>query len=120
MSDEEEEKLVPKKKRTCKTRQWTLLLRLKKGNESGFDSDDEEINHQVYQAAKKIKLATFKPKHTDLHLWKWKVGWGSDRDTQWINIYGCPLETRFGCSCQFRVTNSPMGTVLEMRGSYDA
>ena len=103
----------------------TLLLRLDKGDQAGFD--DEGIKHQVYQEAKKMmeqsglcKLAPFKPKHADLHLWKRKVGWGSDRDTTYTNIYMCPLETRFGCSCQLRVTNSPAGTTLEMRGTHDA
>jgi hypothetical protein len=125
--EEEEEEPVPKKKRTLKrdTSKWTLLLRLDRGDQAGFD--DEEINHLVYQEANKImeqsglcKLATFKPKHTDLHLWKWKVGWGSDRDTPYTNIYKYPLEIRFGCSCQLRVTNSPAGTTLEMRGAHDA
>ena len=125
--EEEEEEPVAKKKRTLKrdTREWTLLLRLDKGDQAGFDY--EEINHLVYQEANKVmeqsglcKLATFKPKHTDLHLWKWKVGWGSDRDTTYTNIYGCPLDTRFGCACQLRVTNSPAGTTLEMRGIHDA
>ncbi len=48
--------------------------------------------------------------------------WGSDRlgDTTYTNIYVCFLETRFGCSCQLRVTNSPAGTTLEMRGTHDA
>ncbi len=89
--EEEEEEPGPKKKRTLNrdTREWTLLLRLDKGDQAGFD--DEEINHLVYLEAKKImeqsglcKLASFKPKHTYLRLWKRKVGWGSDRD---YNIY---------------------------------
>jgi hypothetical protein len=125
--EEEEEEPVPKKKRTLKrdTREWTLLFRLDKGDQAGFG--DEEIKHHVYQEEKKImeqsglcKLATSKPKHTDLHLWKRKVGWGSDKDTPYTNIYMCPLETRFGCTCQLRVTNSPAGTTLEMRGTHDA
>jgi hypothetical protein len=42
------------------------------------------------------------------------------RDTTYTNINMCPLETRFGCSCQLRVTNSPAETTLEMRGTHDA
>ena len=73
--DEEEEEPAPKKKRTLKrdTHEWTLLPRLEKGDGSGFD--DEEINHQVYQEAKKTmeqsglhKLATHKPQESDLYL----------------------------------------------------
>jgi hypothetical protein len=66
------------------------------------------------------KLATFKLKDSDLHLWKRKVGWGSDGDTQWTTIFTCPLETRFGCFCQLRVTNSPSGTLLDMHGTHDS
>jgi hypothetical protein len=43
--------------------------------EDGSGFNDEEINHLVYQEAKEImeqsglcKLATFKPKDSDLHL----------------------------------------------------
>ncbi len=86
-----------------------------------------KINYQVYQEAKKIveqsglcKLSTHKPKDTDLHLWKRKIGWGTDGDTCWTNIYTCPLQTRFGCQCQLRVTNTPTTTALEMRGTHDA
>ena len=43
--EEEEEEPVLKKKRTLKrdTHGWTLLLRLDKGDQAGFD--DEEIKH---------------------------------------------------------------------------
>jgi hypothetical protein len=49
---EEEEQL--KKKRTVKkdTREWSMLLRLERGDDAGFD--DEEIKHQVYLEAKKV------------------------------------------------------------------
>jgi hypothetical protein len=65
------------------------------------------------------KLSIHKPKDTDLHLWKKKIGWGTDGDTSWTNIFTCPLQTRFGCQCQLRVTNTPTSTVLEMRGTHD-
>jgi hypothetical protein len=120
------EEPVLKKKRTLKrdTCKWTLILKLEKGDASGFD--DEEINHLVYQEVKKIieqsglcKLATFNQKNSDLHLWKRKLCWGLEGDThcwglegdtqlEWTTIFICPLETRFGCSCQLRVTNSPL------------
>jgi hypothetical protein len=127
MSDEEEEEQVTKKKRTLKrdTREWTEVLSLQTGDESGFD--DEEVNHQMYQEAKKImeqsglcKLSTHKPKDSDLHLWKKKIGWSTDGDASWTNIFTCPLLTRFGCQCQLRLTNTPTSCILEMRGTHDA
>jgi hypothetical protein len=126
-SDDEEEEQVTKKKRTLKrdTREWTVVLSLQTGDESGFD--DEEVNHQMYQEAKKImeqsglcKLSTHKPKDSDLHLWKKKIGWSTDGDTCWTNIFTCPLLTRFGCQCQLRLTNTPTSCILEMRGTHDA
>ena len=126
-SDDEEEEQVTKKKRTLKrdTREWTVVLSLQTGDESGFD--DEEVNHQMYQEAKKLmeqsglcKLSTHKPKDSDLHLWKKKIGWSTDGDASWTNIFACPLLTRFGCQCQLRLTNTSTSCVLEMRGTHDA
>ncbi len=89
MSEEEDEEQVTKKKRTLKrdTREWTVVLSLQTGDESGFD--DEEVNHQMYQEAKKLmeksglcKLSTHKPKDSDLHLWKKKIGWSTVERTE--------------------------------------
>jgi hypothetical protein len=78
VEDEDEEEDQPKKKRTIKMNEWSMLLRLETGDHAAFD--DEEIKHQVYLEAKNImeqsglwKLTTNNAKGTDFHLWKKQV-----------------------------------------------
>jgi hypothetical protein len=127
--EEEEEEPVPKKKRTLKrdTREWTLLPRLDKGDQldqAGFD--DEVNNHLVYQEARKkwssLGFASSQLSSQSIQIFICGSGrsGGARTETTYTNVYMCPLETRFGCSCQLRVANSPTGTTLEMRGTHDA
>jgi hypothetical protein len=65
------------KKQTLRkdTRPWESVAVFEKGE--GAVHDAEEIKQMIYESAKKImedsrliKLATHRPKETDLHLWK--------------------------------------------------
>ncbi len=94
----------------------------------GAVHDAEEIKQMIYESAKKniedsglIKLATHRPKETDLHLhlWKQQRSWYSDGNSTCNIIYQCPLKTKFGCPCQFKVTDTTHATYVEKRGTHD-
>ncbi len=64
--------------------------------------DPEDSKHLIYEAAKTvmedsglIKLATHRPKPTDLHLWKHRTSWDADGNTTETTIYYCPLKPKF-------------------------
>jgi hypothetical protein len=68
------------------TREWTLLLKLDKGDASGFDA--KEINHLDYQEAKEImeqfgllQAGNFQAEGFRSSFVERKVSWGSDGDT---------------------------------------
>ena len=124
-SDDDDED-VGKKKRTVKkdTREWESVAMIKKGEEAVHDPED--IKHMIYEAAKRImedsgliKLATHRPKPTDLHLWKHRTSWDADGNTTRTTIYYCPLQSKFGCKCQLKVTEMPQVVYVEKRGVHD-
>jgi hypothetical protein len=66
-----------------------------------------------------IKLETHRPKETDLQLSKQQNSWYSDGNSTCNTIYQCPLNSKFGCLCQFKVTDMTLGTYVEKRGTHD-
>ena len=87
-SDDDDEEDVGKKKRTLKKdlREWESVALFQKGEAALHDPED--IKQLIYEAAKKvmedsglIKLATHRPKPTDLHLWNHRTSWEADGNT---------------------------------------
>jgi hypothetical protein len=77
----------------------------------------------IYESAKQImedygliKLATHRPKETDLHLWKQQSSWYSDGNSTCNTIYQCPLKSKFGCPCQFKMADITHATYVGKRG----
>ena len=66
-----------------------------------------------------IKLATHRPKPSDLHLWKHRTSWDADGNTTRTTIYYCPLLTKFGCTCQLKVTDMSSAVYVEKRGEHN-
>jgi hypothetical protein len=115
-SDDADEEDVGKKKWTLKKdlREWERVATIQKGEAALHDPQD--IKQLIYEAAKKvmedsglIRLATNRPKPSDLHLWKQRTSWDADENTTRTTIYYCPLLTKFGCTCQLKVTDTRPG-----------
>ncbi len=115
-----------KMQRTIKKdeREWESVAMYQKGETAVHDT--EETKHLIYESAKKImeesgliKLSTHRSKPTDLHLWKHTITWHSDGDTTQNTMYHCPLKTKFGCRCQFKVIHTTNAVYVEKRGVHD-
>ena len=125
-SDDDDEEDVGKKKRTLKKdlRGWESVAMIQKGEAALHYTED--IKQLIYEAAKKImedsgliKLATHRPKPSDLHLWKHRTSWDADGNTTRTTIYYCPLLTKFGCTCQLKVTDMSSAVYVEKRGEHN-
>jgi hypothetical protein len=117
---------VGKKIRTLNKdkREWESFATIKKGEDAVHDPED--IKNLICEAAKKvmedsgsIKLATHRPKPTDLHLWKHRTSWDADGNTTRTTIYYCPLRSKFGCMCQLKVTDMSRADYVEKRSVHD-
>ena len=116
-----------KKKQLLKKdrRPWESIAKFTKGG--GAVHAAEEIKHLIYKSAKNFMedsglttLSTYRPKPTDLHMWKQKKSWSSGvGHTAQTTIYQCPLKSKFGCPCEFKVMHMINAAYVEKRGVHD-
>jgi hypothetical protein len=103
---------------------WREVLYFVKGDEAQYSEEEmkrqmDQAIHKIMEDSRLVMLPGHVAKPTDVGLWKLKKAWTMDSGRTHAQCLHCPMQYRFGCTCQLRMFDGPSYMCLEIRGEHN-